>query len=202
MSFASGLYWEARYRQRGNSGAGSYGQLAQFKADFINKFMFDYNVKTVIEFGSGDGNQLSLLNVKDYLGFDVSETIVRHLKQKFNNDSSKRFMLMSEYAGQQAELTLSLDVLFHLVEYDVFTLYMQRLFSSSSKFVIIYASNFEAAPTSPHMVYRKFTTWVDANLPGWGLVGHIKNKYPFDDKDPNNTSISDFFVYMKSPDRA
>ena len=39
-SFAgSAAYWEERYRRGGNSGAGSYGKLAEFKAEVINDFV-------------------------------------------------------------------------------------------------------------------------------------------------------------------
>jgi hypothetical protein len=51
--------WENRYKANGNSGAGSYGVLCEYKAKFINKFIIDNNCKNVIEFGSGDGNQMS-----------------------------------------------------------------------------------------------------------------------------------------------
>lgn len=56
----SGDYWEQRYRQAGNSGAGSYGRLAEFKAEVLNEFVARHSIGSVVEFGSGDGNQLTL----------------------------------------------------------------------------------------------------------------------------------------------
>ena len=56
-------YWENRYKNNGNSGAGSYGRLAEFKADVINNFIAENKITSVIEFGCGDGNQLSLFVV-------------------------------------------------------------------------------------------------------------------------------------------
>jgi len=41
-------YWENRYKNNGNSGAGSYGRLAEFKAEIINKFIADKNINSVI----------------------------------------------------------------------------------------------------------------------------------------------------------
>jgi hypothetical protein len=35
----SSYYWDQRYRTGGNSGAGSYGRLAEFKACFMNAFL-------------------------------------------------------------------------------------------------------------------------------------------------------------------
>ena len=37
--FSSADYWEDRYHTKGNSGAGSYGVLAAYKAGFLNAFV-------------------------------------------------------------------------------------------------------------------------------------------------------------------
>ena len=50
----------AEYASGGSSGPGSYGRLAAGKADFLNRFVEDHQIKTVLEIGCGDGNQLSL----------------------------------------------------------------------------------------------------------------------------------------------
>ena len=59
-TFDSAQYWRDRYRSGGNSGAGSYGRLADFKAEIVNAFVREHDVASVIEFGSGDGAQLAL----------------------------------------------------------------------------------------------------------------------------------------------
>ena len=56
----SASYWEHRYAYGGNSGAGSYGSTACAKADLLNSFLKDERLLSVIEFGCGDGHQLSL----------------------------------------------------------------------------------------------------------------------------------------------
>src|SRR6185437_413146 len=72
----SEIYWENRYRKNGNSGNGSYGIKAEYKAAIINRFVAEQNIVTVIELGCGDGNQLKQLHFKDYMGFDVSPTAI------------------------------------------------------------------------------------------------------------------------------
>ncbi len=62
----SDKYWEQRYAVGGNSGVGSYGKFANFKAEVINKFVREHKIKSVIEFGCGDGNQLKLANYPSY----------------------------------------------------------------------------------------------------------------------------------------
>jgi len=70
-------YWEKRYSFGGNSGADSYNNLALFKASIINNFVIKNNINTVIEWGSGDCNQLSLAIYKNYIGYDVSKTAIK-----------------------------------------------------------------------------------------------------------------------------
>ena len=43
----------------GNSGAGSYNQIGVFKAEIVNNFVKANGVRTVVEFGFGDGQQLT-----------------------------------------------------------------------------------------------------------------------------------------------
>ena len=63
----SQAFWEQHYAQGGTSGAGSYGKYAEFKADILNRFVQENSVRSVIEFGCGDGNQLSLARYPSYV---------------------------------------------------------------------------------------------------------------------------------------
>ncbi len=196
-------YWEKRYAAGRNSGAGSYGRLAKFKAEFINAFVIDNAITSVIEFGFGDGNQLSLADYPQYIGLDVSRTAVSICQQRFAADNSKSFFLYDPFAFTDhrrvfsAELVLSLDVIYHLVEDDVFATYMTHLFNAADRFVIVYSSDREDSTITPHVRQRKFTTWVDQNARNWVLHTHLPNEFPYDPHDPENTSFADFFVYQR-----
>tara|TARA_B100001109_G_C18770269_1_gene430327 strand:+ start:124 stop:792 length:669 start_codon:yes stop_codon:yes gene_type:complete len=195
---SSSEYWEERYAENGNSGAGSYGALAKFKAEVINDFVKNNNIKSVIEFGCGDGNQLSLSKYPNYLGLDVSHSVISKCNDKFNSDVSKRFQIISDFNNESADLVLSLDVIYHLIEDDVFENYMISLFDASDNYVIIYSSNEEREPPGvSHVKHRKFTNWIDSNRPDFGKIKFIKNKYPFDGKDSINTSFADFYIFEK-----
>lgn len=188
-------YWEGRYRSGGNSGVGSYGQFAEFKADIVNGFVRQNGIKSVIEFGCGDGNQLRLASYPAYTGVDVSPTAIALCRQQFGEDSTKSFVLADEWDGQPAELALSMDVIFHLVEDDIYTAYMRDLFRAASRYVLIYASNEDKGePGAKHVRHRRFSSWVDQNADGWTLVRHIPNKYPYQG-DYTTGSFSDFYIY-------
>lgn len=191
-------YWEKRYSAGGNSGSGSYGRLAHFKADVLNAFVAEHGIHSLVEFGCGDGHQLSLAQYPKYTGLDVSETAVKLCSERFKADPGKDFMLYAEEAAKslKAELSMSIDVIFHLVEDRVFEDYMQRLFAAAEKFVIIYSSNYDNKQ-SFHEKERTFVKWIEQNEPDWKLVKKIDNPYPYDPNDPDNTSKSDFYIFEK-----
>lgn len=198
-SFDSKKYWESRYLNGGNSGSGSYGHLAMFKANVLNDFVEKNQINSVIEFGCGDGNQLNLANYPKYLGYDVSRKAIEICSERFAKDPTKKFKLLTNLQNikEQAQLCLSLDVLFHLVEYDVFDAYMKALFKSSTNYVIIYASNREFQ-MADHVKSRDFTKWITNNFGNeWKLLRIIENQFPYDENKPYDTSFSDFFFYSK-----
>jgi len=191
-------YWEDRYKIGGNSGAGSYNRLAEFKAEIINQFVAENNLETIVEFGCGDGNQLKLFNFKSYTAYDVSNTIIEKCREMFKDDSSVAFFHVNEYAQQTFDLSLSLDVIYHLVEDETFFQYMDNLFNASSNYVIVYSSNTsENEKTAVHVKHRKFTDWAEQHKPNFKLIEHIPNKFPFDEKNKKTTSFADFYVYKK-----
>lgn len=129
----SAHYWERRYNEGGSSGAGSYGAAAENKSRFLNMFVRENVVRSVIEFSCGDGNQLSLAEYPTYIGFDVSRTAISMCQRSFFGDPTKSFFLydgcfFTDRAGVfSAELALSLDVIFHLTEDNVFETYLTHL---------------------------------------------------------------------------
>lgn len=195
----SEAYWEDRYASGGDSGAGSYEHLAAFKAKVLNAFVAEHDIKTVIEFGCGDGNQLSLSRYPNYLGFDVSPTVIAACRRQFSSDSDKSFRLVSEYAGETGDLVLSLDVIFHLVEDDVFERYMETLFAAATRYVIIYSSDTDdnRGYEGTHVRHRIFTRWIHTRQPGWRRIAHIPNPYPYTG-DHRTGSFADFHVYEMS----
>ena len=195
----SNKYWINRYESGGNSGDGSYNELAEFKAEILNEFVLQKEIKTVIEYGCGDGNQLKLAKYPSYIGFDISHKALSMCRETFQNDDTKVFQLMKDYNGETAELALSLDVIYHLIEYSLFADYMNILFDSSKRFVIIYSSDTDKnlEGQAEHIKHRRFSKWVKNSRPEWQLVKHIPNRYPFS-SDTKTGSFADFYIYEKA----
>ena len=197
-------YWEKRYQSGNTSGNGSYNLLAEFKAEVLNNFVNEYNISSVIEFGCGDGNQLLLGNYKKYIGLDVSKTAIKICIKKYLTDRNKSFFIYDsdcfiDNAGiLKADLALSLDVVYHLIEDRIFENYMNHLFNSADKYVIIYSSNTDDNNKNilPHVKHRNFTEWINKNKANWNLREKIPNKYPFKG-DGLTGSFADFYIFNK-----
>jgi cyclopropane fatty-acyl-phospholipid synthase-like methyltransferase len=184
-------YWEKRYSKNGNSGNGSYGEKANYKATIINQFVEKNKIQKVLELGCGDGNQLKQFSFPEYIGLDVSPTAVKLCKDIFREDATKEFCMYDDKAVEaepdsfHAELILSLDVVYHLVEDEVYEKYMHRLFSLSTRYVIIYAWDVEEAKKF-HVRHRNFSRWIKENISGFQLKERI-----------TQSPYCDFFIYEK-----
>lgn len=196
-NFNSADYWEQRYQQGRNSGPGSYSKLAEFKAATINRFIAENGVRSVIEFGCGDGSQLKLGAYPSYIGVDVSRSVLQSTRDIFRNDPSKTFIHSDDVAPDLcADLSMSLDVVYHLVEDAVFDRYMTQLFQAATRFVIIYSSNDDRRSDSVHVRHRKFTDWIERNRTDFRQTGFIENPYPENFSDPE-TSFADFYFFAR-----
>lgn len=188
----SGAYWERRYRAGGDSGLGSSGELAEYKARFINEYVEAQQIRSVLEFGCGDGRQLAHARYPRYVGVDVSTTAVDLCRRRFADDSTKQFTV-APYAGEAAELCLSIDVIYHLVEDSMFAGYMQQLFRDATRSVIIYSSNSELVG-DVHVRHRQFTTWIESHISGWDGV-RFPNRLDHHWRD--DRLRPDFWVYER-----
>jgi cyclopropane fatty-acyl-phospholipid synthase-like methyltransferase len=189
-------YWESRYADGGTSGVGSYGESARAKADFLNTFVGDHDIQSVTEFGCGDGYQLSLARYPRYLGLDVSPSALRLCKSRFAGDQTKSFFLYKgdcfvDYAHLfSSDLTLSLDVVYHLTEDSVFEIYMDHLFAAARRYVVVYSTNEEHRGTAPHVRHRNFSSWVDERFPHWSLTQIARGP-------ASGTTQPEFFIYKQ-----
>jgi SAM-dependent methyltransferase len=188
-NFSVKNYWESRYKSGGNSGWGSHdASSVNFKKDYINTWINEFKTKTIVELGCGDGNQLSYFdNYDKYYGYDISPNIIEKNKVKFKGDDTKEFesdidkLLLNKY-----DLALSLDVIYHLVEEDVFETYMHNLFKLSDK-VCIFATDVEEPIKVPHIRHRKINDFITKHYPNYKLT----------DVKMFEETIVGFFLYEK-----
>jgi hypothetical protein len=195
VTFSSKKYWENRYSSGGNSGAGSYDVKAEYKARVLNRILKDHDIKNIIEFGCGDGNNLQYYNVEYYTGFDLSETAIKICLKMFSHDFKKSFIwydpLLFKSGGLLTEMTISFEVIFHLIEDDVFEKYLKDLFNTSSKYVLICSSNDSTINDEAiHVKHRKFTDSIPSYFSLFEIV-----KTP--QEGDLNGFFSDFYLFKR-----
>jgi SAM-dependent methyltransferase len=186
-------FWNLHYRAHGTSGPGSRGDAARFKASEMNRIVATNAIQTVVEFGCGDGYQLGLLSIPRYVGLDVSPRAVQLCIEQFRHDNTKSFLRYDPYSWQDnlrvihADMSLSMDVILHLVEDEIFHKYMMDLFGAADHLVAIYSSNV-AASEAQFTQHRHFTDWVSTHQPGWRMTEHVPNP---------DGSGTDFYLYRR-----
>lgn len=196
----SSSYWEQRYRTGGDSGAGSYGVLARYKADFLNRYVAEQGVRRVIELGCGDGAQLSLADYPEYIGLDVAPGAIEACIHRFEGDRRKTFLLYSPshlhdpLGALRGDLVLSLDVVYHLVEDEAFETYMHHLFHWARSTSSMYSSDDDARPSAAAWIkHRNYTAWITRNCPSWELVQHEANPHA------SSEVFAEFRVFRRRP---
>lgn len=152
-------YWEKRYRSGGNSGLGSTGVLAEYKSNVINEFVNKNQIRDVVEFGCGDGYQLSLSQYSKYLGLDVAPSSIELCQNIFAGDKAKSFILynpkyFTNHNAIMADLVLCLDTLYHITDDNDYYKTLDDIFSSSRRFVILYTNTIPLQSNTKHIIYR------------------------------------------------
>lgn len=196
-------YWQDRYAGKGNSGCGSRGVLAEFKAGVIDAFVTDAEVRSVLELGCGDGSQFvkykTLGVTTSYLGLDVSPVAVTACKAQLLRAPRPR-VVFAEYDGRSpvpstAEMAMSMEVIFHLTDDPVYDAYMTNLFNAATRFVVIYSSAMENPDIGAAWVrHRDFRAHPATK--GWDLFEVVPNIRPY--PQFKDGSFSQFYFYRKS----
>lgn len=194
MSFDAAAYWDRRYRDGRTSGAGSEGADAAYKAAYLSKFIADHDVKTIVDWGCGDGQVLELVEFPaqtQYLGVDISPTIVMRMRAK-NLGPRCLFHTVDSFANgtrTQLELALSFDVLFHFPDDTEYDAYLEQLFSSATRYVLIYSTDVDDDPPARHVRHREVTRDIRSRYPHWTLTSAER---------PLRPGVASFFLYERT----
>lgn len=197
MEFNSINYWETRYKNGGNSGLGSRGTNLEFKGKVINQFIKKYDIKSICDLGCGDGEQIKTYNVKKYIGLDVSKSTVDNCKNIFKSDKTKEFYVYQDFNKKDniVDATISIDVMYHIIEEEIYNNYLNDLIDISSKYIIIYAYNNHTnrvIDSHIHIKHREFVEIIKSK--NTKLIEYIPNYQRQDDSDK---IYADFYVFEK-----
>ena len=156
-AFQAEAYWERRYAAGDDSGAGSDGFNYEFKRDYIRHVIRTYGTRTAVDLGCGDGRQLfEILTtgaLDEYQGIDVARSAVERCRELYRDHPKCRFDGYDTVEWKRYDLALSLDVLYHIVDYRDYLAYLRQLFGCSD-YVLLYAYRRALPSAVAHMVNR------------------------------------------------
>ncbi len=175
-----------------NSGSGSRGELALFKASFINDFIKEKNIKSIIDFGCGDLYNASLFEVKEYLGIDIVDHQIPHkvLAKSFKTTVARFDEIKIK---KNSDLVICLDVLYHILkdELEYLKNTLEKIFQTSNKYIIIYAQD------SLDIKNNNMTPIHIYNSP-WRQILEEKNiKLIYKQEKCRQGTTAKFFIYEK-----
>jgi hypothetical protein len=165
--FNVGRYWDRRYRGGGTSGVGSEDEAAQLKTAYINDLIKTHGVRSIVDWGFGDGIVAAGFEVTEYTGLEISLVALRVAREAIEYRPRWSWILYDGYYPPpiHGDLALSLDVIFHLVEDAMYERHMANVFASAP--LVCIASSNRDEEGAPHVRHRRFTN----DLPrGWDVV--------------------------------
>jgi SAM-dependent methyltransferase len=160
-------YWEQRYAagKRG-SGPGSAGEHARQKAAGVNAVITRRGVRSVVDWGCGDGEVARLVEAEQYLGLDLSMTALDVCRAKM---PAREFRLVhgALEPGPLADLALSLDVLYHLVDDVLYRRYLELLLASAPLAYVVSTHRPEDPSSAGHVRHRE---WLNDLPAEWAVA--------------------------------
>jgi predicted TPR repeat methyltransferase len=186
--FDTKSYWDTRYSQGGNSGLGSQTVIRQYKLERLNNYVAKYNIRSILDLGCGDGRQLSGLVVPKYTGVDVSSAALAACRARYASKPGWQFLKYDELTDAKVDTTMSLDVIYHLVNDDEYFAYIKLLADRATRYIIVFSTTRELRAAVPHIKHRNYLQDILADK-GLSIVS--------EDDTPAGLETSAKFVVIK-----
>ena len=144
-------YWnDIRYVTGGaESGTADSSELTLFKASVLDTIKSQYNFKSVVDLGCGEGKQIQhykkYLNGVNYTGVDFAENAINLCKKRFAADTNLKFTNLGEFRPQKADLVISSDVIFHLIGEKALMDHINLILACNPEYIYIRSSDVENA---------------------------------------------------------
>ena len=159
-------YWETRYSQGLNSGAGSGGEERDWKWKAITKLVPEMTYalfQSVVDVACGDLRFWEgRIGPEEYVGIDISKTIVEENRRKQPNWDFIWSPAERRIEGLKAPVVLCMDLLFHIMDDDRFEAILENLCYYSSRYILIHTwivnplGNREPYTDGEYMTFRRF----------------------------------------------
>lgn len=169
MTFDHVDYWERRYGKGHGSGVGSEGDSAIEKAERVHAALASCAGRRVLDLGCGGGQVAQHLDVRSYVGVDVSATAIDQCIAVTGRRPGWAWLLIDPTDPPQieiaADVAVSFDVIFHLDD-DALDWHLALLFGPTIRRALIRSTDQDAAQKG-HMYHHR---WSHRIPPGWRVI--------------------------------
>lgn len=131
-------FWNSQYKKGLGSGAGSRGNLLEYKTNYLNKIFKDYNIKSVFDFGCGDGWQVEHLKLENYYGIDISEQAIKLCRQKIPSHWELKVNNFRDVEIPKVDCCMCIDTLYHIMDDETREKTIENIFNSGASIIILY----------------------------------------------------------------
>ncbi|MES2344639.1 MAG: class I SAM-dependent methyltransferase [Chlamydiota bacterium] len=176
-------YWK-HGKDVGGAGTGSTADVTEVYRNFLEKFMKENKISSVVDFGCGDWEFSRLIDWKgiDYTGIDVVEHVIEKNSQEYQTDHI-HFMTVEGIHEElpKADLIVCKDVLQHLTNEDIF-LFLKK--ASKFKHCLItndFYSPFTIVPINADLEKRGYCKELDLTQPPFNCSGEKILTYEAED---------------------
>lgn len=199
-------WWNSWYGSGHSSGPGSEGKLLEYKVNYLNKLFKEHNIKTVLDFGCGDGVVASKLNCQFYLGVDISDQAIKLCKARINRQGfsfeRRHFfdhtpMVIKNKFASSLDCCMCIDVLYHISDVRVLNKTLETLFTLRARIIVLYTFLEYAEFSEDMMEYLKPSACLYCRNFS-DVLANLSKSYKLIDKvKPKSGTEAGFLVYEK-----
>jgi len=147
--FDNKIFWENRYHTNLELGSeiGTRGEHLEYKKRIIEEIITKYTPASILDIGCGDLEVMKSMNIKHYVGIDLSKTIIKRnqsLKPEWNFFQGT-FLNLCKTHKLQADFVICLDVLIHQQNYKEYFPFVRKIVNSCDKIGLI--AGFDEKPS-------------------------------------------------------
>ncbi len=165
--------WGRNQNGEGTSGGGSTLESTEVYRKFLQQFLSEYNIKTVVDAGCGDWGFSHLIDWSgiDYIGYDVVKNVIKNNQKKFNKENIQ--FITRNFINKQlpsTDLLICKEVLQHLTLEDISTFSTQF---HNFKYCLITNDIDPVTMTAPNIqINRGSYRVIDLTQPPFSLEGY------------------------------
>ena len=146
------------------SGIGSHDEKCVNRSiTYINNFIKEHNIKSLLDFGCGDFNIGSKLNIDMYYGVDISKDLIEYNKLKYEDELHKFIFNNESYNNlPSTDLIIIKEVLQHL-DNDKIKEILDHLIHITNKYIIIFDTSYnDDININPNLNITNITTLISS----------------------------------------